>query len=75
MSLHCNRRTQLLLLTGLILLVLLVAFLAGRLIPDSAVAAWCTINSAPSDRASAWSSLASRMAQAGCRAGIFALGL
>ena len=39
MSLHCNRRTQLLLLTGLILLVLLVAFLAGRLIPDSAVAA------------------------------------
>ena len=35
MSLHCNRRTQLLLLTGLILLVLLVAFLAGRLSNNS----------------------------------------
>ena len=56
MSLHCNRRTQLLLLTGLILLVLLVAFLAGRLIPDSAVAADfaqakdCLLYTSPSPR-------------------------
>ena len=39
MSLRCNRRTRLVLFTGLMLLVLLAAFLAGRLIPDSAVAA------------------------------------
>ena len=39
MSLRCNRRTRLVLFTGLMLLVLLDAFLAGRLIPDSAVAA------------------------------------